>query len=157
MSEQPVVVIKYSSYTEAQKKATKKYRETHKDLVNTQRRKYYMSRVTSDPTFIEYKRQKAREYYKRKKENKQMSLNDVKTDDKITSEPTPIVNVEGLKDVSVVLPVKKEKKVKKVKVLEPIEEKDVKVEPTQIVNVENAPEVKTVKVKKEKKVKEQSV
>jgi|LakMenEpi03Aug12_release.lakeMendotaPanAssembly.Ray.scaffolds.fasta_scaffold1568266_1 hypothetical protein len=60
--------IKYSSYTEAQKRATKKYRENNKEKVNEQRKKYYQNRKTKDPNFLLYKRQKAKEYYAKKKE-----------------------------------------------------------------------------------------
>jgi hypothetical protein len=57
----------YSSYTEAQKRATKKYRELNKEKVNTQRKKYYDDRKAKDPTFLTYKREKAKEYYIKKK------------------------------------------------------------------------------------------
>jgi hypothetical protein len=60
--------IKYSSYTEAQKRATQKYRSNNKDKVNEQRKKYYQQRKENDPEFLEYKRAKAREYYQRKKQ-----------------------------------------------------------------------------------------
>ena len=59
--------IKYSSYTDAQKRATLKYRANNKDKVNDQRKKYYNDKKESDPGFLEYKRTKAREYYKNKK------------------------------------------------------------------------------------------
>jgi len=57
----------YSSYTEAQKRATKKYRELNKEKVNAQRKKYYDDRKAKDPTFLTYKREKAKEYYIKKK------------------------------------------------------------------------------------------
>ena len=59
--------VKYSSYTDAQKRATQKYRSNNKDKVNEQRKKYYQHRKEADPNFLEYKRQKAREYYQKKK------------------------------------------------------------------------------------------
>ena len=59
--------VKYSSYTEAQKRATKKYRENNKERVNAQRKKYYEERKNRDPNFLLYKRQKAKEYYDKKK------------------------------------------------------------------------------------------
>jgi len=69
--------IKYSSYTEAQKRATQKYRSNNKDKVNEQRKKYYQQRKENDPEFLEYKRAKAREYYQRKKQSSsQQQLND---------------------------------------------------------------------------------
>lgn len=55
--------IRYSSYTEAQKRAIQKYRLNNKDKINEQRKKYYYERKVNDPTFLEYKRQKAKEYY----------------------------------------------------------------------------------------------
>ncbi len=58
----------YSTYSEAQKRATKKYRENNKEKVNEQRKKYYQNRKTKDPNFLLYKRQKAKEYYQKKKE-----------------------------------------------------------------------------------------
>ncbi len=61
------VIVRYSSYTPAQKKATKKYRENNKDKVNEQRKKYYQIRKEKDPQFLEYKRTKAKEYYMKKK------------------------------------------------------------------------------------------
>ena len=61
------VVVKYSSYTDAQKRATQKYRNNNRDKVNEQRKKYYKDRKESDPNFLEYKRLKAKEYYLRKK------------------------------------------------------------------------------------------
>jgi hypothetical protein len=63
-------VIKYSSYTPAQKRATQKYRENNKEKVNEQRKKYYQNRKQRDPAFLEYKRAKAKEYYQLKKQAK---------------------------------------------------------------------------------------
>lgn len=60
-------VVKYSSYTEAQKKATQKYRQNNRDKVNEQRKKYYNIRKNIDPEFLIYKKEKAKEYYLRKK------------------------------------------------------------------------------------------
>jgi hypothetical protein len=66
------VIVKYSSYTDAQKRATQKYRQNNKDKVNDQRKQYYLSRKEKDPEFLNYKRQKAKEYYLRKKEARLM-------------------------------------------------------------------------------------
>lgn len=66
---EPQTIIKYSSYTESQKRATQKYRENNKEKVNEQRKKYYEERKAKDPTFLEYKRNKAKEYYLKKKTN----------------------------------------------------------------------------------------
>lgn len=65
--EQKEVIVIRTSYTEAQKKATNKYRTTNKDKVNEQRKKYYKERKEKDPSFLDYKREKAKEYYAKKK------------------------------------------------------------------------------------------
>lgn len=65
MTDEPAV--KYSSYTEAQKKATQKYRIENKEKVNLQRKNYYIDRKEKDPSFLDYKRLKAREYYIKRK------------------------------------------------------------------------------------------
>jgi len=70
MEETNKTIIKYSSYTPAQKRATQKYRENNKDKVNEQRKKYYQNRKERDPDFLEYKRTKAKEYYQLKKQLK---------------------------------------------------------------------------------------
>jgi hypothetical protein len=62
--------IKYSSYTQAQKKASQIYRQKNKDKINEQRKKYYQAKKESDPKFLEYKRIKAKEYYEKKKLDK---------------------------------------------------------------------------------------
>ena len=62
--------VKYSSYTPAQKKASQLYRQNNKEKINEQRKKYYQSKKLNDPTFLEYKRVKAREYYEKKKRAK---------------------------------------------------------------------------------------
>jgi hypothetical protein len=68
MSETPDV--KYSSYTAAQKKASQLYRLKNKEKINEQRKKYYQTKKANDPTFLEYKRIKAKEYYEKKKLDK---------------------------------------------------------------------------------------
>lgn len=68
MSETPE--IKYSSYTPAQKKASQLYRQNNKEKINEQRKKYYQTKKANDPTFLEYKRIKAKEYYEKKKLDK---------------------------------------------------------------------------------------
>ena len=83
MDETQTTIIKYSSYTPAQKRATQKYRENNKDKVNEQRKKYYQNRKERDPNFLEYKRNKAKEYYKLKKQAK------VKPEPEPIKEPEP--------------------------------------------------------------------
>jgi len=70
MSEEVKTEVKYSSYTPAQKKASQLYRQNNKEKINIQRKRYYQKRKESDPTFLEYKRVKAREYYEKKKLDK---------------------------------------------------------------------------------------
>jgi len=70
MSEETKSEIKYSSYTPAQKKASQLYRQNNKEKINAQRKRYYQKRKENDPTFLEYKRVKAREYYEKKKLDK---------------------------------------------------------------------------------------
>ena len=57
----------FSSYTDAQKRATEKYRQENREKINEQRKKYYQTRKETDPEFLKYKREKAREYYLKKK------------------------------------------------------------------------------------------
>jgi hypothetical protein len=83
-------IIKYSSYTPAQKRATQKYRENNKDKVNEQRKKYYQKRKDRDPNFLEYKRAKAKEYYQLKKEHKLLQLQEVAPD------PIPLIPLEPI-------------------------------------------------------------
>jgi hypothetical protein len=79
--EEPKII--YSSYTEAQKRATAKYREANKEKVNAQRKKYYESRKEKDPDFLQYKRDKAREYYLKKKYSKLDNQVEIKDGDNI--------------------------------------------------------------------------
>ena len=94
-----------STYTDAQRRATQKYRTENKEKVNEQRKKYYQARKESDPHFLEYKKQKAREYYLRKKETISSKKADTPedgssilveepllVDDAITSEPEPVAD-----------------------------------------------------------------
>lgn len=78
---------KKSSYTEAQKRATKKYRENNKEKVNLQRKKYYQNRKEKDPNFLLYKRQKAKEYYNKKKQLKK------NVDEKINNTPQELIDM----------------------------------------------------------------
>lgn len=56
--------------SDAQKKASVKYKESNKDKINLTRKAYYKKRVENDTEFVEHKRAKAREYYQKKKELK---------------------------------------------------------------------------------------
>lgn len=94
-----------TTYTDAQRRATQKYRTENKEKVNEQRKKYYQARKESDPHFLEYKKQKAREYYLRKKESISSKKADTPEDgssilveepslvaDAITAEPEPVAD-----------------------------------------------------------------
>jgi hypothetical protein len=81
MSETPE--IKYSSYTPAQKKASQLYRQNNKEKINEQRKKYYQTKKANDPTFLEYKRIKAKEYYEKKKLDKVVKSEPVIEESKI--------------------------------------------------------------------------
>lgn len=92
------IVVKYSSYTDAQKKATKKYRSNNRDKVNEQRKKYYIERKLNDPTFLEYKRTKAKEYYIRKKVIKDSEID--KKDEIIEEvKPSEIIEVKVIEPI----------------------------------------------------------
>jgi hypothetical protein len=163
MSEQePVietpVVVKYSSYTPAQKKATLKYRDANRDKVNQQRKAYYLTRKEADPQFLEYKRQKAKEYYLRKKlsavlkttgEPQLDSVADVcKLEEQLAPEPD-VVSAPVLKVVATTP--KKTKKDKSTKVEAVVPEVIKVVEQVALVA---KPVVKPVKPKSPKKIKE---
>jgi len=81
MSETPE--IKYSSYTPAQKKASQLYRQNNKEKINEQRKKYYQTKKANDPTFLEYKRVKAKEYYEKKKLDKVVKPEPIPEESKI--------------------------------------------------------------------------
>lgn len=83
--------IKYSSYTQAQKKASQLYRQKNKEKINEQRKKYYQAKKESDPSFLEYKRVKAREYYEKKKLDKVVKPEAIPEESKIEE---PVVEPE---------------------------------------------------------------
>ena len=58
-------------YSDAQKRASEKYRMNNKDKLNTQRQCYYSKKKEEDPLYLEKKRQKSREYYLKKKNSKE--------------------------------------------------------------------------------------
>jgi len=65
--EQPNIIIKYSSYTESQKKAITKYRLNHKEKIQELSKKYYENKKNSDPLFLEKKREQSKQYYQKRK------------------------------------------------------------------------------------------
>ena len=103
----------YSSYTEAQKRATKKYREQNKEKVNAQRKKYYDDRKAKDPNFLSYKREKAKEYYIKKKGNKSEDegCEEVKEETK-EEEIQPVIVEDTTTEETITPPVEKVEKVK---------------------------------------------
>jgi hypothetical protein len=115
----------YSSYTPAQKKASQLYRLNNKEKINAQRKKYYQKRKDSDPTFLEYKRVKAREYYEKKKLDKvvkpEAEPEESKIEEPIKVEaekpdaPLPELLKEAITSPLPDEPVKKSKKTKKEK------------------------------------------
>ena len=121
LKQEPYNVI-YSSYTESQKKATLKYREKNRDKVNEQRKIYYKQRKENDPQFLEYKRAKSREYYQRKKAEKEVdvSIDEPKEEEKVIEEQQVIdskpIEEEVLEEVKEVK--EKPKRTKKVKIPE---------------------------------------
>lgn len=133
--------IKHSSYTEAQKKATKKYRENNKEKVNIQRKKYYQNRKDKDPTFLEYKRTKAREYYQKKK-------NHILKESNVIVEQNPLNLSEALEIV-------KEDFLKKLK------EEIIEVEPIDVENssliIEQIPIDETTQEKKKRKYNKKTI
>lgn len=125
MSEEVKTEVKYSSYTPAQKKASQLYRQNNKEKINIQRKRYYQKRKESDPTFLEYKRVKAREYYEKKKLDKvvrpEVIPEETKVEEPVVEPETPVeVLPELLKEAiatplpeSTPEPKKKSKKSKK--------------------------------------------
>jgi hypothetical protein len=97
LTENPLV--KYSSYTEAQKKATTKYRNANKEKINEMRKAYYLKRKENDKEFIEYKRKKAREYYHKKKQEKEHLKQNLKEQE--TKEPKE-TKLEEIKEIVIV-------------------------------------------------------
>ena len=97
MSEE--TTTKYSSYTPAQKKASQLYRQKNKEKINEQRKKYYQTRKASDPSFLEYKRKKAKEYYEKNKLDKVVKtevITDVEMQD-VKVQENPVMVIEEVK------------------------------------------------------------
>jgi hypothetical protein len=80
--------VKYSSYTEAQKRATKKYRQSNKDKVNEQNKKYYSNKKEGDENFLLMKNLKGKLTYQVRKLNKLVidgKITQFEYDDKYTN------------------------------------------------------------------------
>lgn len=104
-----IVEIRYSSYTPAQKRATQKYRNDNKDKVNEQRKKYYQTRKETDPTFLEYKRAKAKEYYTKAKLRNKSEVVEIPQPDAPVAEVVGVLSAmshpEGTRVEDIILPV----------------------------------------------------
>lgn len=84
---------------EAQKIASKKYREKNREKINLQRKIYYQKRKESDPNFLIYKREKARLYYRNKKlKDKDLSVISKEEDKPESKEETKEEQKEEQKD-----------------------------------------------------------
>jgi len=95
----------FSSYTDAQKRATEKYRQENRDKINEQRKKYYQTRKETDPEFLKYKREKAREYYLKKKANKTEDTEEPKLVEEIVAVELPIEELTEALDSMTMNPV----------------------------------------------------
>jgi len=73
-------IIHKPIYSDAQKKASIKYKEKNKDKINEIRKAYYKKRSENDLNFVEHKRAKAREYYQKRKEQKNKTIAPINTD-----------------------------------------------------------------------------
>ena len=95
----------FSSYTDAQKRATEKYRMENREKINEQRKKYYQTRKETDPEFLKYKREKAREYYLKKKANKTEDTEEPKMVEEIVAVELPIEELTEALDSMTMNPV----------------------------------------------------
>jgi hypothetical protein len=66
-NESPTIIYIYSSYTEAQKRAIKKYRENNRSKINDHMKEYYNKQKQLDPDFMQKKRDQAKKTYYKKK------------------------------------------------------------------------------------------
>lgn len=64
---EPKIIYVYSSYTDAQKRANKKYANNNKDKINQHMRTYYNKRKEVDPDFLEKRRASSKKAYYKKK------------------------------------------------------------------------------------------
>jgi hypothetical protein len=69
MTENNNVIIIYKTYTPAQKKANLKYKSNNLERINTLARKYY-DLNKDNPDYIQRKRESAKRFYLKKKEEK---------------------------------------------------------------------------------------
>jgi hypothetical protein len=69
MDAQQNIVYIYSSYTDAQKRAVKKYQQSHAEQIKKQKREYRKTEA-----YKQYKRDYMRRYYASKKQNKSNNI-----------------------------------------------------------------------------------
>jgi len=139
----------YSSYTEAQKRATKKYREQNKEKVNAQRKKYYDERKAKDPEFLSYKREKAKEYYIKKKGILTDNQFEVLTDDEPKEELVVITEPKVQEEIITVEP-KTPKVIRKPRVKKEIPKKEnIKPEDLEDIKMELIKALGTIKIEEE--------
>jgi hypothetical protein len=66
-------LLKIYEQSENIKKQQKEYKQTHKDLVNASSKKYY-EKMKNEPEFIEKRKTQKKEYYLRKKLEKEKNV-----------------------------------------------------------------------------------
>ncbi len=59
---------RFARYMENNKRANKKYLETHRELVNKRRNDYYHAHLANNEDFLQRRRDYAKMYYLKKKE-----------------------------------------------------------------------------------------
>jgi hypothetical protein len=67
-------LLKVYEQSENIKKQQKEYKQTHKELINACSKKYY-EKIKNDPEFIEKRKKQKKEYYQRKKLEKENEKN----------------------------------------------------------------------------------
>ncbi len=65
--EEPQVIIIYKTYSEAQKRANKKYAQNNKDKINTHMKNYYNKKKETDPNYLQKRRDQSKKAYYKKK------------------------------------------------------------------------------------------
>ena len=63
---QSQIIVVYSSYTEAQKRATEKYRKKNLEKFNEHAREYY-NKMKNDPVYIEKRKEICRRSYEKRR------------------------------------------------------------------------------------------
>lgn len=62
-------------YMDNIKKANRKYIESHREIVNEKKKNYYHSKLAGNEEFLQKRRDYAKAYYLKKKENQQTEIN----------------------------------------------------------------------------------